>query len=92
MERNTHTLTHAQLSYSCFENGLSFDREKVELTPNEVQNTALQYAGWGPKGQQLVRESQTHLYHRCVTHKKVNLKKAVIKYHKSVIRGWFNIQ
>jgi len=50
--------------YSCFENGLCFDREKVELTPNEVQNTALQYAGWGPKGQQLVRESQTHLCHQ----------------------------
>lgn len=49
-----------QSCYSCFENGLFFDREKVELTPNEVQPTALQYAGWGPKGQQLVRESQNH--------------------------------
>lgn len=51
--------THTQTKLSCFEIGLFFDRERVQLTPNEVQSTALQYAGWGPKGQQLVRETNT---------------------------------
>uniref|UniRef100_A0A8C1UHJ9 Dipeptidyl-peptidase 6b n=1 Tax=Cyprinus carpio TaxID=7962 RepID=A0A8C1UHJ9_CYPCA len=41
-----------------------FDREKVELTPNEVQSTALQYAGWGPKGQQLVFIFENNIYYK----------------------------
>uniref|UniRef100_A0A8C2KBI3 Dipeptidyl-peptidase 6b n=1 Tax=Cyprinus carpio TaxID=7962 RepID=A0A8C2KBI3_CYPCA len=38
--------------------------EKVELTPNEVQSTALQYAGWGPKGQQLVFIFENNIYYK----------------------------
>ncbi|XP_051769329.1 dipeptidyl aminopeptidase-like protein 6b isoform X1 [Ctenopharyngodon idella] len=38
--------------------------EKVELTPNEVQNTALQYAGWGPKGQQLIFIFENNIYYK----------------------------
>uniref|UniRef100_A0A9J8DBL4 Dipeptidyl-peptidase 6b n=1 Tax=Cyprinus carpio carpio TaxID=630221 RepID=A0A9J8DBL4_CYPCA len=41
-----------------------FDREKVELTPNEVQSTALQYAGWGPKGQQLIFIFENNIYYK----------------------------
>uniref|UniRef100_A0A671P9D7 Dipeptidyl aminopeptidase-like protein 6 n=1 Tax=Sinocyclocheilus anshuiensis TaxID=1608454 RepID=A0A671P9D7_9TELE len=44
--------------------GLFFDREKVELTPNEVQSTALQYAGWGPKGQQLIFIFENNIYYK----------------------------
>ncbi|XP_059358452.1 dipeptidyl aminopeptidase-like protein 6 isoform X1 [Carassius carassius] len=38
--------------------------EKVELTPNEVQSTALQYAGWGPKGQQLIFIFENNIYYK----------------------------
>ncbi|XP_051556799.1 dipeptidyl aminopeptidase-like protein 6b isoform X1 [Myxocyprinus asiaticus] len=38
--------------------------EKVELTPNEVQNTALQYAGWGPKEQQLIFIFENNIYYK----------------------------
>lgn len=34
----------------------SFRRDPQNLYPPEVSNAKLQYAGWGPKGQQLVRE------------------------------------
>lgn len=34
----------------------SFCRDPQNLYPPEVSNAKLQYAGWGPKGQQLVRE------------------------------------
>uniref|UniRef100_A0A8C1T085 Dipeptidyl-peptidase 6b n=1 Tax=Cyprinus carpio TaxID=7962 RepID=A0A8C1T085_CYPCA len=49
---------------SCFEIGLFFDRERVQLTPNEVQSTALQYAGWGPKGQQLIFIFENNIYYK----------------------------
>lgn len=42
----------------------SFHRDPQNLYPPEVSNAKLQYAGWGPKGQQLVREKtsvQMHL-------------------------------
>uniref|UniRef100_A0A671P8U4 Dipeptidyl aminopeptidase-like protein 6 n=1 Tax=Sinocyclocheilus anshuiensis TaxID=1608454 RepID=A0A671P8U4_9TELE len=58
----THTFT--QSSFNGFEIGLFFDREKVELTPNEVQSTALQYAGWGPKGQQLIFIFENNIYYK----------------------------
>uniref|UniRef100_A0A671PGB9 Dipeptidyl aminopeptidase-like protein 6 n=1 Tax=Sinocyclocheilus anshuiensis TaxID=1608454 RepID=A0A671PGB9_9TELE len=48
----------------CLHIGLFFDREKVELTPNEVQSTALQYAGWGPKGQQLIFIFENNIYYK----------------------------
>uniref|UniRef100_A0A671PGQ6 Dipeptidyl aminopeptidase-like protein 6 n=1 Tax=Sinocyclocheilus anshuiensis TaxID=1608454 RepID=A0A671PGQ6_9TELE len=51
-------------SFNGFEIGLFFDREKVELTPNEVQSTALQYAGWGPKGQQLIFIFENNIYYK----------------------------
>uniref|UniRef100_A0A8C2K9Y4 Dipeptidyl-peptidase 6b n=1 Tax=Cyprinus carpio TaxID=7962 RepID=A0A8C2K9Y4_CYPCA len=58
-----HTHIHSRplmvLRLVCF-----FDREKVELTPNEVQSTALQYAGWGPKGQQLVFIFENNIYYK----------------------------
>uniref|UniRef100_A0A672SDB5 Dipeptidyl aminopeptidase-like protein 6 n=1 Tax=Sinocyclocheilus grahami TaxID=75366 RepID=A0A672SDB5_SINGR len=54
--------THTKLS--CFEIGLFFDREKVELTPNEVQSTVLQYAGWGPTGQQLMFIFENNIYYK----------------------------
>ncbi|XP_005163346.1 dipeptidyl-peptidase 6 isoform X1 [Danio rerio] len=38
--------------------------ERVELTPNEVQSTALQYAGWGPKGQQLIFIFENNIYYK----------------------------
>ncbi|XP_052467154.1 dipeptidyl aminopeptidase-like protein 6b isoform X1 [Carassius gibelio] len=38
--------------------------ERVQLTPNEVQNTALQYAGWGPKGQQLIFVFENNIYYK----------------------------
>lgn len=36
----------------------SFHRDPQNLYPPEVSNAKLQYAGWGPKGQQLVREKK----------------------------------
>uniref|UniRef100_A0A8C2KG16 Dipeptidyl-peptidase 6b n=1 Tax=Cyprinus carpio TaxID=7962 RepID=A0A8C2KG16_CYPCA len=36
----------------------------VQLTPNEVQSTALQYAGWGPKGQQLIFIFENNIYYK----------------------------
>uniref|UniRef100_A0A673LHC2 Dipeptidyl aminopeptidase-like protein 6 n=1 Tax=Sinocyclocheilus rhinocerous TaxID=307959 RepID=A0A673LHC2_9TELE len=36
----------------------------LELTPNEVQSTALQYAGWGPKGQQLIFIFENNIYYK----------------------------
>uniref|UniRef100_A0A9J8BFK8 Dipeptidyl-peptidase 6b n=1 Tax=Cyprinus carpio carpio TaxID=630221 RepID=A0A9J8BFK8_CYPCA len=60
---NKHTHIHSRplmvLRLVCF-----FDREKVELTPNEVQSTALQYAGWGPKGQQLIFIFENNIYYK----------------------------
>uniref|UniRef100_A0A8C1YLC0 Dipeptidyl-peptidase 6b n=1 Tax=Cyprinus carpio TaxID=7962 RepID=A0A8C1YLC0_CYPCA len=38
--------------------------ERVQLTPNEVQSTALQYAGWGPKGQQLIFIFENNIYYK----------------------------
>uniref|UniRef100_A0A671KT49 Dipeptidyl aminopeptidase-like protein 6 n=1 Tax=Sinocyclocheilus anshuiensis TaxID=1608454 RepID=A0A671KT49_9TELE len=38
--------------------------KKVELTPNEVQSTVLQYAGWGPKGQQLIFIFENNIYYK----------------------------
>ncbi|XP_016372230.1 dipeptidyl-peptidase 6 isoform X1 [Sinocyclocheilus rhinocerous] len=38
--------------------------EKVELSPNEVQSTVLQYAGWGPKGQQLIFIFENNIYYK----------------------------
>ncbi|XP_026052303.1 dipeptidyl aminopeptidase-like protein 6 isoform X2 [Carassius auratus] len=38
--------------------------ERVQLTPNEVQSTALQYAGWGPKGQQLIFVFENNIYYK----------------------------
>uniref|UniRef100_A0A8C1T317 Dipeptidyl-peptidase 6b n=1 Tax=Cyprinus carpio TaxID=7962 RepID=A0A8C1T317_CYPCA len=58
------THTHTQTKLSCFEIGLFFDRERVQLTPNEVQSTALQYAGWGPKGQQLIFIFENNIYYK----------------------------
>uniref|UniRef100_A0A672T2R3 Dipeptidyl aminopeptidase-like protein 6 n=1 Tax=Sinocyclocheilus grahami TaxID=75366 RepID=A0A672T2R3_SINGR len=52
------------LPFNGFEISLFFDREKVELTPNEVQSTALQYAGWGPKGQQLIFIFENNIYYK----------------------------
>uniref|UniRef100_A0A8C2KBR9 Dipeptidyl-peptidase 6b n=1 Tax=Cyprinus carpio TaxID=7962 RepID=A0A8C2KBR9_CYPCA len=63
MNAKKHTHIHSRplmvLRLVCF-----FDREKVELTPNEVQSTALQYAGWGPKGQQLVFIFENNIYYK----------------------------
>uniref|UniRef100_A0A8C0YNM4 Dipeptidyl-peptidase 6b n=1 Tax=Cyprinus carpio carpio TaxID=630221 RepID=A0A8C0YNM4_CYPCA len=63
MNAKKHTHIHSRplmvLRLVCF-----FDREKVELTPNEVQSTALQYAGWGPKGQQLIFIFENNIYYK----------------------------
>uniref|UniRef100_A0A671PB73 Dipeptidyl aminopeptidase-like protein 6 n=1 Tax=Sinocyclocheilus anshuiensis TaxID=1608454 RepID=A0A671PB73_9TELE len=57
-------LKYVLVAYNIVPIGLFFDREKVELTPNEVQSTALQYAGWGPKGQQLIFIFENNIYYK----------------------------
>lgn len=36
-------------------------RDLLELSPPEGQKAALQYASWGPQGNQLVSEGLTHV-------------------------------
>ncbi|MCI4377807.1 hypothetical protein PGIGA_G00207780, partial [Pangasianodon gigas] len=38
--------------------------ESVLLSPPEVQNTTLQFAGWGPKGQQLIFIFENNIYYQ----------------------------
>ncbi|XP_057190855.1 dipeptidyl aminopeptidase-like protein 6b isoform X2 [Triplophysa rosa] len=54
-----------QYSYMAYYIICSLDSpEKVELTPNEVLNTPLQYAGWGPKEQQLIFIFENNIYYK----------------------------
>uniref|UniRef100_A0A4W4FAL8 Dipeptidyl-peptidase 6b n=1 Tax=Electrophorus electricus TaxID=8005 RepID=A0A4W4FAL8_ELEEL len=62
-------LTHVLLAYnilpvspSCLL--CSFTVDTVVLTPNEVKRTTLQYAGWGPKGQQLIFIFENNIYYK----------------------------
>uniref|UniRef100_A0A672SCA3 Dipeptidyl aminopeptidase-like protein 6 n=1 Tax=Sinocyclocheilus grahami TaxID=75366 RepID=A0A672SCA3_SINGR len=57
-------LKYVLAAYNIEPIGLFFDREKVELTPNEVQSTVLQYAGWGPTGQQLMFIFENNIYYK----------------------------
>uniref|UniRef100_A0A8C1T1G0 Dipeptidyl-peptidase 6b n=1 Tax=Cyprinus carpio TaxID=7962 RepID=A0A8C1T1G0_CYPCA len=57
-------LKYVLVAYNIVPIGLFFDRERVQLTPNEVQSTALQYAGWGPKGQQLIFIFENNIYYK----------------------------
>uniref|UniRef100_A0A673LB57 Dipeptidyl aminopeptidase-like protein 6 n=1 Tax=Sinocyclocheilus rhinocerous TaxID=307959 RepID=A0A673LB57_9TELE len=57
-------LKYVLVAYNIEPIGLFFDREKVELSPNEVQSTVLQYAGWGPKGQQLIFIFENNIYYK----------------------------
>lgn len=41
-------------------------RETWPLNPPEVHDTALQFAGWGSQGQQLVRKSYPQHYAHCI--------------------------
>uniref|UniRef100_A0A4W5KW94 Dipeptidyl-peptidase 6b n=1 Tax=Hucho hucho TaxID=62062 RepID=A0A4W5KW94_9TELE len=50
-----------QHSYMCV---LYLHRETWSLNPPEVRNAALQYAGWGPKGQQLIFIFENNIYYR----------------------------
>lgn len=38
----------------------------MELNPPEKEKVALQYASWGPQGNQLVRQTVSHLPDQCV--------------------------
>lgn len=41
-------------------------RDQLELYPPEREKAKLQYASWGPQGNQLVSQSLPHLSDRCV--------------------------
>lgn len=41
-------------------------RDQLELNPPEREKAALQYASWGPQGNQLVSQALLHLPDQCV--------------------------
>uniref|UniRef100_A0AAY4CJJ7 Dipeptidyl-peptidase 6b n=1 Tax=Denticeps clupeoides TaxID=299321 RepID=A0AAY4CJJ7_9TELE len=41
-----------------------FSRDVYPLTPSEVPRSKLQYAGWGPRGQQLIFIFENNIYYR----------------------------
>ncbi|XP_037135624.1 dipeptidyl aminopeptidase-like protein 6 isoform X2 [Syngnathus acus] len=54
-----------QYSYTAFYIICSLETpETVNLNPPEVRNAQLQYAGWGPQGQQLIFIFENNIYYR----------------------------
>uniref|UniRef100_A0A8C7G724 Dipeptidyl-peptidase 6b n=1 Tax=Oncorhynchus kisutch TaxID=8019 RepID=A0A8C7G724_ONCKI len=57
-------LEHVLLAYNVAPCVLYLHRETWSLNPPEVRNSLLQYAGWGPKGQQLIFIFENNIYYR----------------------------
>uniref|UniRef100_A0A3Q3W8K4 A-type potassium channel modulatory protein DPP6 n=1 Tax=Mola mola TaxID=94237 RepID=A0A3Q3W8K4_MOLML len=61
-------MKHVLLAYNVAPVSLSFvcslNQETWNLNPPEVRNAQLQYAGWGPQGQQLIFIFENNIYYR----------------------------
>uniref|UniRef100_A0A3Q3VRH4 A-type potassium channel modulatory protein DPP6 n=1 Tax=Mola mola TaxID=94237 RepID=A0A3Q3VRH4_MOLML len=57
-------MKHVLLAYNVFLPFSAHLRETWNLNPPEVRNAQLQYAGWGPQGQQLIFIFENNIYYR----------------------------
>uniref|UniRef100_A0A673Y9I7 A-type potassium channel modulatory protein DPP6 n=1 Tax=Salmo trutta TaxID=8032 RepID=A0A673Y9I7_SALTR len=57
-------MKHVLLAYNMAPVSTYFSGETWNLNPPEVRNAQLQYAGWGPTGQQLIFIFENNIYYR----------------------------